>query len=196
MVLKNRFKICTCKSPRPTGKNAGFCQKRPSYKIISYKGTNGCCWSSHSLWLPEVYFLPQNHHKILGSLPLMRQIQFFPDVTFQIYRFWTFLEIILKHLGSFLRLATLVQNWAPPTLSIISWSDPEKGGNIFWSCTKLKLIQKRGSLYLQCHLSESSSHVNHICIVIPRGWVEDAEYFFCAISPFFVPRRDIQSFWP
>ena len=109
--------------------------------------------------------------------------------------FQSFLEIILKHLGSFLRLSTLVQNWDPPTLSIISWSDPVRDGNIFWSCTKLKQISKRGSHYLQCHLSKSSPHVNHICIVIPRGRVKDAEYFFSATSPF-VPRRDIQSFWP
>ena len=143
---------------------------------------------------PGVYLRPQNRHKILRSPASRRQIQFFPGVTFVMDRFVHF-EHCRKHLGSFLRLATLVKNSRPPTLSIISWSDLEVGGNIFWSCAKEKLKLNRGSPHLQSHLSKSSPHVNHVCVVIPRGWVKHAEYFSSANTRLFFPRRDVQSFW-
>ena len=42
---------------------------------------------------PVVYLQQQNHHKILRSLPLMKQIRFFPDATFvKICTFWTLEE--------------------------------------------------------------------------------------------------------
>ena len=87
---------------------------------------------------PAVYLQRQSRHKILRSPPSRMQIQFSPGVTFVMDRFVHY-EHCRKNLGSFLRFATFVQNSRPPTLSIIGWSDPEAGGNIFWSCAREKL---------------------------------------------------------